>query len=79
MDIKAALEIPDKLYTWHFEFKRNWITVQLKLTYNWAIPSKGTSLNSSDILPLLAVSYITTEMQGKVFSSKQLTYNNLVI
>lgn len=64
MDIKAALEIPDKLYTWHFEFKRNWTTVQLKLRYNWAIPLKGTSLNSSDILPLLVASYITTENTG---------------
>lgn len=61
MDIKAALEIPNKLYSWHFEFKRNWITIQLKLAYSWAIPLKGISSKSSDILPLLMVSHITTE------------------
>lgn len=43
MDIKADLEISDKLYSWHFEFKRNWITIQLKLTYCWAIALIGTS------------------------------------
>lgn len=64
MDIKAALEIPDKLYSWHFEFKINWITIQLKLRYSWAIPLKGTSSHRSDILPLLVVLYITTENAG---------------